>query len=280
MMSATRIRLDNADSEVFDGACRHASWKRFMIKRAQSLNQPQTPRFWIGTSGYQYPEWRGTFYPEKLSTAKMLAFYAERFATTEINYSFRQIPSEKTLMGWSEGTPARFRFSLKAPQKVTHIAKLRDCEETVRFFAKRVSILGPKLGAILFQLPPFLKADVPLLRDFLVTLPPHMRSAFEFRHASWFTEDVFAALKQHKAALCIADTEELSTPVVATAPSVYFRLRREDYTSQDLSRWVDQVEECSRNVSDAFIYFKHEETGVGPKFAASFSQRLNAASPR
>ena len=233
----------------------------------------RSTEMWIGTSGYQYPAWRGSFYPEKLSTAKMLAYYAERFPTTEVNYTFRQVPSEKTLLNWHDGTPERFRFSLKAPQKITHFAKLRGCAETVQFFVARVNLLGTKLGPILFQIPPTLKADVPLLRDFLASNPV-MLAAFEFRHESWFTEDLFDALKSHNAALCIADTDEISTPVVKTASFLYFRLRREDYTPGDLTRWAKQLQECAKEASDAFIYFKHEEAGVGPKFAKALQERL------
>ena len=204
----------------------------------------------------------------------MLAYYAERFPTTEVNYTFKQVPSEKALANWRDGTPEHFRFSLKAPQKITHYAKLRDCAESVQFFVERVSVLGTKLGPILFQLPPLLKADIPLLRDFLATIPKGVRAAFEFRHESWFTDKVIAALKRHGVALCIADSEDLSTPLVKTAPFAYFRLRREDYTPTDLTRWAKQVQECTADSSDMFIYFKHEDTGLGPKFAKTFQKRL------
>jgi uncharacterized protein YecE (DUF72 family) len=247
------------------------------MKRPKSSDRSATPAFWIGTSGYQYREWKGTFYPETLSTAKMLAYYAERFPTTEINYSFRRVPSEKSLQTWRDGTPERFRFSLKAPQKITHFAKLRDCGETVAFFAARIAELSPKLGAVLFQLPPTLKADVALLSDFLATLPPAMRAAFEFRHASWFQDATFAALGARNAALCVADSEDLSTPAVRTADFAYFRLRREDYRPKDLARWAGTVCQHAGKAADAYVYFKHEESGIGPKFAASFMKRLTSA---
>ena len=222
---------------------------------------------WVGTSGFQYKEWKGTFYPETLSLAKMLPYYAERFPTTEINYSFRRIPSEKTLANWSASTPQKFRFSLKAPQEITHFRKLRDCSEVLGRFTEALKTLGEKLGPVLFQLPPFLKNDTALLKDFLTIIPAELRSAFEFRHESWFNDETFAALKAKNAALCIADTDELSTPIVATAKFGYFRLRKIDLTKADIKRWAKVVEEHHRKAKDIFVYFKHEDTGTGPKFA-------------
>ncbi|HEY1489571.1 MAG TPA: DUF72 domain-containing protein, partial [Verrucomicrobiae bacterium] len=178
---------------------------------------------WAGTSGFQYKEWKGSFYPESLSTAKMLPYYAERFPTTEINYSFRRIPSEKTLANWSAATPAQFRFSLKAPQEITHFRKLKDCADILARFSEALKTLGEKLGPVLFQLPPFLKNDAALLKDFLAAIPKGLSSAFEFRHESWFNDATYAALKSRNAALCIADTEETTTPIVATADFGYFR---------------------------------------------------------
>jgi uncharacterized protein YecE (DUF72 family) len=231
-------------------------------------------RIFIGTSGFQYPEWKGTFYPEKLSTAKMLVYYAERFSTTESNYSFRHIPSAKTIEKWRTTTPEGFCFSFKAPQKVTHFAKLRQCGETMAFFHQAVLPLGGKLGAVLFQLPPGFKADVAVLRDFLGELPPGLRAAFEFRHDSWFTDATYEVLRSGKAALCIAESEELATPAVATADFGYLRLRREDYQPGDLDRWSAWISSQSPHWQTAYIYLKHEETGVGPKFAKALQERL------
>ena len=231
---------------------------------------------WIGTSGFQYPEWKGTFYPEKMPAAKMLGFYAERFATTEVNYSFRRIPSAATIQRWVEGTPARFTFSLKAPQRITHFAKLRDCGDTLQFFYSVVSALGEKLGPVLFQLPPSLKKDVPLLSDFLREFPEGMRAAFEFRNASWLADDTYAALQTAGVALCVAVSEKLATPMVATAPYGYLRLRREDYQPNDIDGWAEIVRQETARWSDAFIYFKHEESGIGPKLAQQLSERLGA----
>src|SRR6476659_9232571 len=229
---------------------------------------------WIGTSGFQYPEWKGTFYPETLPLAKMLAFYAEQFATTEVNYTFRRIPSVKTLERWALETPECFVFSLKAPQKVTHFAKLRDCTDTLRYFHQTVSALGAKLGPVLFQLPPSFKKDAIILAAFLDEIPSGMRAAFEFRHASWFDDEVFSLLKTRNAALCIADSEKLNTPAIATADFGYLRLRREDYESSDIARWAETVRKHAESWSDVFIYFKHEEAGIGPKLAKEMTGLL------
>jgi len=221
---------------------------------------------WVGTSGFQYKEWKGVFYPETLSLAKMLSYYAERFPTTEINYSFRRIPSEKTLTNWSANTPKTFRFGLKAPQEITHFRQLRDCGDVLGRFGDALRTLGKKLGPVLFQLPPSLKHDTALLTDFLAIIPEGLHSAFEFRHESWFNEDTFAVLKSKNAALCIADTDELSTPIVSTADFGYFRLRKVDYTQADIKRWAKVVAGHGQKTDDIYIYFKHEETGTGPKF--------------
>lgn len=230
-------------------------------------------QLWIGTSGFQYPEWKGKFYPATMPASRMLPYYAERFASTESNYSFRQIPSVKTLEKWAAATPERFKFSFKAPQKITHFAKLRGCADTVRFFHDTIAMLGPKRGATLYQLPPTLKKDRELLAAFLGELPPEATAAFEFRHASWFDDEVFDCLRQHGAALCIAESADLATPPVATAEFGYLRLRREDYTSAQIARWAKFVQ-ARAEWREAFVYFKHEEAGVGPKFAQEFQERL------
>lgn len=229
---------------------------------------------WVGTSGFQYAEWKGKFYPEDLAAAKMLAFYAGRFSTTEINYTFHRIPSAKTIDNWKLQTPENFRFSLKAPQKVTHFARLRECADTIRYFHDVTSALGGKLGPVLFQLPPNFKKDTILLADFVNGLPAGMRAAFEFRHASWFSDDVFEALKSRGAALCVADMEEITTPPVATAGFGYLRLRREDYESKDVARWAEFVRQQEDVWGDAFIYFKHEDAAVGPRLAQEMIERL------
>jgi uncharacterized protein YecE (DUF72 family) len=228
---------------------------------------------WIGTSGYNYPEWKGTFYPQTLPAAKMLPYYAERFPTVEINYTFYRMPTEKIVEGWHQATPERFALTLKAPRRITHDSRLRNCADPVRQFLEVASTLGPKLGALLFQLPPNLKRDLALFDAFLDTLPPRVRAAFEFRHDSWFDADVYARLRARSLALCIADSEKLSTPVELTADYAYFRLRDEGYTGDDISRWADVVRGASET-GDAFVYFKHEEEGKGPEFARQLMDRL------
>jgi uncharacterized protein YecE (DUF72 family) len=228
----------------------------------------------VGTSGFQYKEWRGKFYPAKLPESGMLSFYAEHFASTEINYSFRQIPSAMAIERWAAATPERFKFSFKAPQRVTHFAKLRGCMDTVEDLHEAIRPLGEKLGAILFQLPPTFKKDAPLLAEFLGGLPPGIRATFEFRHESWFSDDVFGSLRTHRAALCIAEDEKLATPSVATADFGYLRLRREDYAPADIKRWAKFVKDQAKKWREVFIYFKHEETGTGPVFAKQMMELL------
>jgi len=230
--------------------------------------------YWVGTSGFQYAEWKGTFYPEDLPAAKMLPFYAERFLTTEINYTFHRIPAPKTIENWCKLTPTHFRFSLKAPQKVTHFAKLRNCSDTVDYFYEVASGLGERLGPILFQLPPQLQKDSALLAHFTECLPASMRAAFEFRHSSWFDDEVFDILRKRNCALCIADTDKLETPAIATADWAYLRLRRADYQPADVSRWAQAIAERNAMWSDAFAYFKHEESGIGPRLAGQLLQIL------
>jgi uncharacterized protein YecE (DUF72 family) len=226
-------------------------------------------RILVGTSGYNYPEWRGTFYPEKFSTDKMLAYYAERFPTVEINYTFYRMPTEKLLAGWSAGTPEHFSFTLKAPRRITHDSKLQRCEDLLQAFCRTARTLGPKLATLLFQLPPTFKKDPQVLRAFVELMPDGTRAAFEFRHPSWFDAEIFDVLRSRNLALCIADSEKLSTPVEITADYAYFRLRDEGYQQADLERWATTVRELP-GVSNAFVYFKHEEQGLGPDFARRF----------
>jgi uncharacterized protein YecE (DUF72 family) len=233
---------------------------------------------WVGTSGYNYPEWRGSFYPEKFAAAKMLPYYAERFPTVEINYTFYRAPNEKILAGWSQATPDPFKLTLKAPKRITHDARLRNCADPVRQFLDTAASLGPKLGALMFPLPPNLKKDVGLLEAFLETFPPRVCAAFEFRHESWLADDVYERLRARNLALCIADSERLSTPVEITADYGYFRLRDEGYTPGDIAKWAGVISERTQACKDVFVYFKHEEEGKGPEFAQLLMQHLPAAS--
>ncbi len=225
-----------------------------------------SPTVFVGTSGYNYPEWRGTFYPEKFSTTKMLAYYAERFPTVEINYTFYRVPTEKLLEGWAAGTPDNFTFTLKAPRRITHDAKLQRCEDLTQTFCRTAQTLGPKLALLLFQLPPAFQKNLDVLRSFADILPQGTRAAFEFRHPSWFDAAVFDVLREHRLALCVADSEKMSAPVEMTADYAYFRLRDEGYQQPDIERWAQTIRGLD-GVTDAYVYFKHEEQGLGPEFA-------------
>jgi uncharacterized protein YecE (DUF72 family) len=234
----------------------------------------QPDRILVGTSGYNYPEWRGTFYPEKFSTDKMLPYYAERFRTVEINYTFYRIPNETLLANWAAATPDGFTFTLKAPRRITHDSKLQRCEELLQSFCRTARTLGPKLGTLLFQLPPTFKKNADVLKAFVDLLPDGTRAAFEFRHASWLDEETCDTLRARNLALCVADSEKLSTPVEVTADYAYFRLRDEGYQDGDIERWASTIRSLPR-AADAFVYFKHEEQGLGPEFARKLIARLS-----
>jgi uncharacterized protein YecE (DUF72 family) len=227
-------------------------------------------RLFVGTSGYNFPEWKGSFYPPKLPTAKWLEYYASKLGTVEINYTFYRMPTPKVVAGWDAVTPAAFSFVLKAPQRITHIARLKNVDENLRFFLETARTLGPKLGPILFQLPPNFKKDIERLGDVLTQLPPDLKCAWEFRHASWFDAEVYDVLRTGNAALCVADTDEGTTPLEATADFGYVRLRVEAYDKKALEEWAEKVRALGKGWSDAYVFFKHEGKGEGPKLAAKF----------
>ena len=229
---------------------------------------------WIGTSGYNYPEWKGSFYPPDLPAAKMLPYYAARFPTVEINYTFYRMPTEKLVGNWAAQTPSPFKLTLKAPRRITHDSRLKDCGDPVRNFCQVAGTLGDKLGALLFQLPPHLKKDIAVFDAFLADLPAGVCAAFEFRHESWLDEEIFARLSARNLALCVADSAKMSTPVRMTADYAYFRLRDEGYTPDDIARWAETIERETAACKDVFVYFKHEEEGKGPEFARLMMDRL------
>ena len=228
----------------------------------------------IGTSGYSYPEWRGSFYPERFPTAQMLPFYSARFSTVEINNTFYRMPSEKVLSDWSGATPEEFKFTLKAPRQITHNSRLQNCESALETFWERAGTLGPKLGVLLFQLPPSFKKNVALLSTFLEGLAHGTRAAFEFRDTSWHSDDVFALLETRNVAVCIADSETMTTPVVVTSDYGYFRLRDEGYQEDDIQQWAATIAQHVDDWRDVFVYFKHEEQGKGPEFARLLEEKL------
>lgn len=228
-------------------------------------------KLYTGTSGYAYKEWKGSFYPEKIKADDMLAFYASHFQACEINNSFYRMPAEKTLLQWVEQVPAEFRFVLKAPQRITHFTRLKEeSREPLEYFLGAARTLGTQLGPILFQLPPNMKADLPRLVNFLGYLPTDIRTAFEFRHASWFDDAVFDALRSARVALCIADTDDEQTPRIATVTDWgYLRLRRVLYSPAELVSFADWARE--QNWGETFVFFKHEDAGTGPKLAKEFA---------
>ena len=232
---------------------------------------------WIGTSGYNYPEWKGSFYPADLPAAKMLPYYAARFPTVEINYTFYRMPNEKLVAGWAAATPSPFKLTLKAPRRITHDSRLRNCGELVASFCRVAATLGDKLGTLLFQLPPSAKKDLVLFDAFLAELPPRVRAAFEFRHQSWLDDDVFGRLSARNLALCVADSEKMSTPVRVTADYAYFRLRDEGYTPTHIQAWAETIARETAGCRDVFVYFKHEEEGKGPEFARILMDALGVA---
>lgn len=226
----------------------------------------------VGTSGYSYKEWKGPFYPDDLPAGDMLRYYAERLNAVEINNTFYRMPKASVLEEWAAQVPEGFRFSIKASQKITHRKRLKEAEEETEYLVRTVATLGDRLGCLLFQLPPNLKADLERLKAFLGLMPGGVPAAFEFRHASWHDEAVFQALRDHGAALCCADTEddEGDAPLVATAGWGYLRLRRPSYERPDLERWAARVRE--QEWGRAYVFFKHEDEGAGPRMAAAFGE--------
>lgn len=220
----------------------------------------------VGTSGYSYPAWKGHFYPDELPAKKFLSFYSSRFSTVEINNTFYKTPSARLVQTWADEVPDGFTFAIKAPQRITHQKRLKECDEPLTWLFDAIELLAEKQGPILFQLPPNFKKDVPRLQAFLQAMPKRCRAAFEFRHESWLADDTYEALRGADAALCIADSEELSTPLVATARWGYLRLRREDYVEADIRKWGERI--SAQNWEDAFVYFKHEDEAKGPAYAS------------
>jgi uncharacterized protein YecE (DUF72 family) len=228
-------------------------------------------RFIVGTSGYDYPKWKGSFYPDKLPRKEMLSYYAQQFSAVEINGSFYRMPTMDVVESWAREVPDSFQFVLKAPQTITHRKRLKNSQDELDVLIKTSSVLKQRLGPLLFQLPPNFKKDLPKLESFLGLIDGGVRAAFEFRHQSWFDDEVFACLRANSCALCIADADDLPvTDVVGTTGWGYVRLRREEYTDECLGEWVEKLR--SQAWDEAYVFFKHEDTGTGPKLASRFNK--------
>lgn len=247
------------------------------------MSQPEQTRsitFYAGTSGWAYAAWKPKFYPAKLPQKDFLKFYSTQLNAVEVNYSFRRLINEKTIAAWVAQTPEHFRFALKAHQAITHFRRLKNAEEPLQRFVDSIQPLARvgRLGPVLFQLPPNLKADLGLLNSFLELVPRKLRAAFEFRHASWFTEDVFAILKRHQAALCLAETDELQTPEVLTADFGYCRLRRSEYSAEERRRIAGRMRERLQEAGEIYAFFKHEEQPESPLYARALLESMSGTS--
>jgi uncharacterized protein YecE (DUF72 family) len=235
-------------------------------------------KIYVGTSGYAYKEWKGRFYPEKLSPKEMLRFYSGRLTTVEINNTFYRMPKESVLTSWGEQVPADFIFALKAPQVITHLKRLRNVIEETEYLFRTLSVLDRRLGSVLFQFPKSFRADLPLLKDFLGLIPGNEACTFEFRSPSWLDDEILNLLRERGSSLCIADTDENpANEIISTAPWGYLRLRRSDYTDEELSQWLERI--LSQKWEKAFVFFKHEDDGAkGPDMAVRFRELADSHS--
>ncbi|HUJ21849.1 MAG TPA: DUF72 domain-containing protein [Bryobacteraceae bacterium] len=234
------------------------------------------PQLYTGTSGFAYPSWKPRFYPADLPEKKFLEHYARRLNCVEINYTFRRLPAASTLENWVSSTPAGFRFACKANMRITHILRLKDVGSALELFLRMIDPLrsARRLGPILFQLPPNLKRDDELLKNFLALLPPDLRFTIEFRHTSWLDEAVYEALKKCNVSLCVAESEKLEIPEVITADFVYYRLRKPEYSEEEIKSIADRARELLSQGKDLYLFFKHEETPEGALYAERLTSTL------
>jgi uncharacterized protein YecE (DUF72 family) len=231
--------------------------------------------YFVGTSGYSYIAWKGNFYPRTISSKEMLRFYASQFSSVENNGTFRKLPPLAAAQAWTNDVPKTFRFALKAPQSITHYRRLNNVDEPTEDLLNFAKVLKKNGGPILFQLPPNFKKDLARLDNFLTLIDCRAPAAFEFRHASWFDDETFACLRRHRSALCIADAAELpQVDFIVTANWSYLRLRRERYTAKQLRAWIDKL--ANAKLREAYVFFKHEDTGTGPRLARRFLNLINS----
>ncbi len=231
-------------------------------------------RAWIGTSGFDYAEWKPGFYPEDLKQEHYLQFYATRLDSVELDHTFYRMPNARKIEAWKSATPPHFRFALKASRKITHQTRLATPSEALDYLIRTISGLGPRLGVLLFQLPPFLRCDCERLVAFLRAVPPGIPSAFEFRHDSWLAADVYRLLQEHGAALCISDADSGTTPLNITSGFTYIRLRRTEYPPQVLEEWQTRIRNWTREGIEVFAYIKHEGNPEAAVQAARFARAL------
>ena len=224
----------------------------------------------VGTSGFDYREWKPGFYPADLARKQFLGYYAARFRSVELNNTFYRIPDARRIASWAASTADDFRFALKAPRTITHKERLKLPSEALRYFLQSASGLRQRLGALLFQLPPFFRCDRERLAEFLAVLPREIPAAFEFRHASWFAPDVYRILENGAAALCINDGDDGTTPVVLTARFAYVRLRRSNYPPERLGAWQETTRVWVNQGIDVFAFIKHQDNPQAPRVAAEF----------
>jgi uncharacterized protein YecE (DUF72 family) len=235
-------------------------------------------KIFVGTSGYSYKEWKGRFYPEKISPKDMLRFYAERLNAVEINNTFYHMPTEPVLTSWAGQVPDDFVFAIKAPQVITHLKRLKDVGGETEYLFRTLSSLERKLGPVLFQFPPNFRADRLRLENFISLIPGNFSCAFEFRHPTWLEADILDLLRSRQLSLCLADTEENPvTEIIPTAAWGYLRLRRADYTEADLSQWLERIK--AQKWEQAFVFFKHEGEAKAPEMAIRFRELADSRSP-
>ena len=221
---------------------------------------------YVGTSGYSYKEWKGSFYPEDIKPDKMLNFYSGQFSSVEINNTFYRIPQKSVLETWKKQVPKDFRFSIKAPQRITHQKRLKDIEDDNKYFIDTIKALGSKLGIVLFQFPPYFRKNLDLLQNFVNILPDKISAAFEFRHESWFEDNVYACLHKKDFSICLSETdEEPGIEIINISSKGYLRLRKSDYSKKEIISWHEIIKK--QNWEEAFVFFKHEDGAKGPQFA-------------
>jgi uncharacterized protein YecE (DUF72 family) len=229
---------------------------------------------WLGTSGFSYKEWKPAFYPEGLPDKQFLQYYSRKLNSVEIDYTFYRMPSAKTIEAWKNGTAEHFKFTLKASQQITHRQRLKVPSEALDYFVNVVPGLQNRLGMVLFQLPPFFKCDAQKLEAFLAVLPRGVPAAFEFRHESWFTDEVYRLLRRHNVALCIHDADDHTTPMEITAAFTCIRLRRSEYTTERQREWQDRLRGWAASDIEVFAYIKHEDNPDAPLIALKFAEGL------